>query len=116
MISIANYNKSIKQINLARLPKVFQEGHNFFMEAKDWYEKDKTVKDSIDLYLSRLNEHLSQEKRRSKTGQDQSFINRFVKLNNKTLTREEIGKFIQSLQQAIIKKQIRNVKKAIEIQ
>lgn len=77
------------------------------MEAKDWYEKDKTVKESIDLYLSRLNEHLSQEKRRSKTGQDQSFINRFVKLNNKTLTREDIGKFIQSLQRAIIKKQIR---------
>jgi len=77
------------------------------MEARDWYEKDETVKESIDLYLSRLNEHLSQERRRSKTGQDVSFVTRFVRLNNKTLTREEIGKFIQSLQRAIIKKQIR---------
>ena len=107
MISIANYNKSIKQVNLSSLPKVLQEGHDFFMEAQDWYENDKTVKESIDLYLSRLNEHLSHERRKSKTGQDQSFINRFVKLNDKTLAREEIGKFIQSLQRAIIKKQIR---------
>ncbi|MEM9388822.1 MAG: antirestriction protein [Bacteroidota bacterium] len=107
MISVANYESSIKQVDLSSLPKVFQEGHDFFTEAKDWYEKDKTVKESIDLYLTRLNEHLNRERRRSKTDQDQSFINRFVKLNNKIITREEIGKFIQSLQRAIIKKQIR---------
>ncbi|MEO1050205.1 MAG: antirestriction protein [Bacteroidota bacterium] len=107
MISISNYNKSIKQINLSSLPKVFQEGHDFLIEARDWYEKDKTVKESIDLYLIRLNEHLRQKRRGSDAGQDVSFITRFVKFNNKTLTREEIGRFIQSLQRAIIKKQIR---------
>lgn len=106
MISITNYESSVKSVNFSKLPQVFQEGHDFMMEAKDWYEKDKTVRESIDLYLKKLNEYLNQ-KRRLKTGQDQSFINRFVKLNSKTLTREEIGKFVQSLQRAIIKKQIR---------
>ncbi|WP_456459165.1 hypothetical protein [Reichenbachiella sp.] len=107
MISVTNYESSIKSVNLSKLPKVFQEGHDFLIEARDWYEKDKTVKESIDLYLTRLNEHLRQKRRRSNDGQDVSFITRFVKLNNKTLTREEIGRFIQSLQRAIIKKQIR---------
>lgn len=107
MISISNYDKSIKQVNLSRLPRILQEGHAFLLEAKDWYEKDKTVKESIDLYLIRLNEHIGQKKRKSSVSEDVSFIARFVKLNNKTLTREEIGKFIQSLQRAIIKKQIR---------
>ena len=107
MISISNYDKSIKQINLSRLPKILQEGHAFLKEARDWYEKDKTVKESIDLYLTRLNEHVGQKRRKPSTGQDVSFVTHFVKLNNKTLTREEIGKFIQSLQRAILKKQIR---------
>lgn len=109
MISISNYDKSIKQINLSRLPKVYQEGHAFFLEAREWYDQDQTVKESIDLYLSKLNQHLSKtfrSKRSSKTA-ELSFIRRFVQLNNKLISKEEIGAFVRSLQKAILKKRIR---------
>lgn len=104
MISFSNYDKSIKQVNLSKLPTIFQEGHAFLLEAREWYERDKTVRESIDLYLTRLNEHISQKRKKSSADQDIPFVARFVKLNNKTLTKEDIGKFIQSLQKAIIKK------------
>ncbi|GAB4235491.1 MAG: hypothetical protein Tsb0034_09630 [Ekhidna sp.] len=109
MISVQNYDESIKRVNLSRLPKVYREGHAFFQEAKDWYDQDQTVKESIDLYISKLNEYLvkGSKTQRKTSSRELSLIRRFVQLNNKNISREEIGKFVRLLQQAIIKKQIR---------
>jgi len=109
MISIHNYEESMLQFNLSRLPKVYREGHAFFQEARDWYEQDQTVKESIDLYLSKLNQHLSETSRakRSSKPVEMSFIQKFIKLDDRLISKEEIGKFVRSLQQAILKKRIR---------
>lgn len=109
MISVYNYPEKIQQVNLSRLPKVYQEGHAFYQEAHEWYNHDQTVKESIDLYLSKLNQHLSKRsraKRRAKPP-ELSFIQKFVKLNDKLISKEDIGAFVRLLQQAILKKRIR---------
>ncbi|PTB97988.1 antirestriction protein [Marivirga lumbricoides] len=104
MISVTNYQDNIKQVNLAKLPKVYQDGHEFFMEAKDWYNKDKTVQESIDLYLQKLNQQLSCTK--PKTEKGAYFINSFLGLHTKTINKRLLGNYISSLQKAIAAKQI----------
>lgn len=107
MISVANYEESIKRVNLSQLPKVYQEGHEFFLEASEWYDQDTMVKESIDLYIQKLNQHLESKKVKTNRSKEVVFIKRFIRLHDKTLGKLELGQFIKSLQQAIIKKQIR---------
>ncbi|GAA5036703.1 hypothetical protein GCM10011506_29890 [Marivirga lumbricoides] len=104
MISVINYQENIKQVNLAKLPKVYQEGHEFFMEAKDWYDKDKTVKESIDLYLNNLNQQLQLAKPKAET--EELFIESFLKFDRKTMSKLQLRNYISSLQKAIATKQI----------
>lgn len=107
MISVANYEASINNVNFSKLPKVYQEGHEFFLEAKEWYDQDKMVKESIDLYIQKLNQHLEPKKIKSNTSREVNFIKRFIKLDTKIQSKDQLGQFIKSLQQAILKKQIR---------
>lgn len=107
MISVANYKESIKRVNFSQLPKVYQEGHEFFMEASEWYDQDMMVKESIDLYIQKLNQHLESKKVKPNRSKEAIFIKRFIKLHNKTLGKQELGQFIKSLQRAILRKQIR---------
>lgn len=102
MISVSNYMKTIQKIDLQHLPKVLQEGHQFFQEAKDWYDQDGTVKESIDLYLQKLNEELSKTR-----VVDTDFVNKFLSMHNRVKTKKQLGRFIQSLQKAIVTKKIR---------
>ena len=58
MISIANYFDSIKSVDVSRLPQTLQEGHQFFVEAESVYDQDESIKETIDIYLQKLNEYL----------------------------------------------------------
>jgi hypothetical protein len=58
MISIANYFQSFKSVDVNSLPQVLQEGHQFFIEAESVYDQDDSIKETIDIYLQKLNEYL----------------------------------------------------------
>ena len=115
MISVTNYPKRIKGIDIKSLPILLQEGHSFFMEAQPLYHKDQFIQESIDLYLKKLNEHLSKQGPRpvnskalkTRNDQDLKFIRIFVQFHNKTKTKQQIGLYIKALQQAIVRKEIR---------
>jgi ribosomal protein S18 len=58
MISIANYFHSIKSVDVNSLPQALQEGHQFFIEAESVYDQDESIKETVDIYLQKLNEYL----------------------------------------------------------
>ncbi|MBL0767086.1 hypothetical protein [Marivirga atlantica] len=102
MISINNYSEKIQEVNLRTLPKVLQGGHEFFLEANAWYKQDPTVTESIDLYIQKLNNHLKQGNDAAKR-----FVEKFLKMHDRTKTKHQLGLYIKSLQKAILTKQIR---------
>ncbi|OJW31532.1 MAG: hypothetical protein BGO54_13805 [Sphingobacteriales bacterium 46-32] len=166
MIATNNYFKEIEKIDFSELPEAFRKGHEFLEKATDrgnnWtsYQSSDTIKKTIDIYLAKLNEFVSNNKKadnkqRKKIRQQQSsreiiqealikqsivnpdgsskkkarqsaskenevqptlveripeelrFIKRFVNLNGKSKTKEELLRFINSLQKAILEKRIR---------
>ena len=58
MITKDNYNSDINSIDISALPETLKEGHNFFLESIEFYDEDKDIRETIDLYLQRLNEYL----------------------------------------------------------
>ena len=58
MISIDNYSNSNKSVDVNSLPQTLQEGHQFFIEAESVYDQDESKKETIDIYLQKLNEYL----------------------------------------------------------
>lgn len=108
MISVSNYSRSISKVNIERLPKVLQDGHEFFLEAWEWYQKDDTVTESIDLYLKKLNNLLVRKPTTEGIAPvDQRFVKRFMNLHGKVKTKEQLGYYLGALQRAISKGQIR---------
>ena len=59
MISIANYTTSIKSVDVKSLPLTLKEGHQFFIEAESLYDQDEIIKETIDIYIQKLNEYLA---------------------------------------------------------
>jgi hypothetical protein len=143
MITTQNYFQKINDIKFSTLPLPLQKGNEFVEKAtsmgQDWstYESSETVKKTIDIYLSKLNELVGKSKSTSQRHPEQSkpakkqkrkdlpptnehsptmveripeelrFIRRFVNLNGKTKAKDEILRFINSLQKAIVEKRIR---------
>ncbi len=101
-LSYHNYDAKIKTIDLKSLPLLLKEGHSFFIEAKPYYQKEPTVKEAIDLYLKRLNEHLSTKSKSKPTNSpDLGFVSRFVAMHNTLQAKFEIGQYLLGLQDAI---------------
>lgn len=144
MITTNNYFQKIRDVKFAALPGPLQKGHEFVEKAtgtgNNWstYESSETVKKTIDIYLSKLNEflgkgkpaankHSASPKKESKKHrvrdvqpineheplmveripEELRFIRRFVNLNGKTKAKDEILRFINALQKAIVEKRIR---------
>jgi len=106
-LSYHNYDAKIKIINLKSLPPLLNEGHRFFKEAKSYYQKEPTVKEAIDLYLKRLNEHLfSKHQQKPTNSPDLDFISRFVAMHDIPQTKFAIGQYVMELQSAISRKRI----------
>ncbi len=101
-LSYHNYGAKIRAIDLKSLPPLLKEGHSFFIEAKPYYQKEETIKESINLYLKRLNEHLSvKHKSKPTNSPDLGFVSRFVAMHNTSQTKFKIGKYLLGLQDAI---------------
>ena len=104
-ISFHNHETVIKDIDPSKLPLLLQEGISFFKEAQEFYDSEKTVKEAIDLYLKRLNEYLQDQYKKKPTQRyDFGFIEDFVSLHEKRVSKGEIGDFIEKLQRAITRK------------
>ena len=160
MITINNYTDQTKSVQFHTLPEALQKGNQFFVKATDngnnlsSYSGSEGIKKAIDLYLSKLNEFVSNnlkaDKKKTNAGQTKiandevikeatkrqgitkpakpgkvsnpvaedvlfteripdelRFIKRFLNLNGKTKLKEDILRFINSLQKAIVEKKIR---------
>ncbi|WP_207515046.1 hypothetical protein [Longitalea luteola] len=166
MITIENYFDQIQNIDRTNFPSALSAGHNFIVKATDngndlaAYNMSDKVKNTIDLYLDKLNAFISgsskketKQPRKAKKGaghtvaideympaqepiptenkktkhskknkviasqtapvlvekipEELRFIKRFVYLNGKSKTKDEILRFINSLQKAIVEKRIR---------
>jgi hypothetical protein len=161
MITTNNYFTQINRIDFSSLPDALKKGHEFVEKATSngdsWtsYQTSDTIKKTIDIYLSKLNEFLSgnnkvdhnkseqqtsreitkqvvrkqglivenQNKLPKTSGRKKNmeelqpnmvervpeelrFIKRYINLNGKTKTKDEILRFINSLQKAIVEKRI----------
>ncbi len=105
-ISISNYQERVATIKINSLPKVLQQGHAFFLEAKPFYESDAIIKETIDLYLSRLNTHHSKKQEITTSLVEIDFITRFLAMHNSILSRAKLQTYIVDLHTAISEKQI----------
>jgi hypothetical protein len=151
MITIDNYFHKITDIDFSILPEALRKGHEFILkgskngESWTFYSSSPTIKNMVDIYLTKLNEYVGKtgkgEDKESSTSQKQQsqtnpnkapkprrltpskevieptmverlpeelrFIKRYINLNGKIKTKEEILRFINSLQKAIVEKRIR---------
>ena len=79
MITKSNYTSSISQVDIEAMPEMLKEGHDFFLEAFDYYDKDKDIKSTLDEYLVKLNEYLDY-----RNGNKESIIRDFYAQLSKT--------------------------------
>jgi hypothetical protein len=149
MINTNNYFTEIRQIDLSNFPEPLKRGHEFIEKAtsngESWnsYHSSETIKKTIDIYLSKLNDFVKEEsKAKTKSRKEKPhsesiqpaskkkeekhkeviqssstfveripeeirFIKRYLNLNGKTKTKEDILRFINALQKAILEKRIR---------
>ncbi len=154
MITTNNYFEKIASVKMNTLPDAMQKGHEFIIKAtgngSNWnaYQNSEAIRNTIDLYLSKLNDLVGQitpkptpgRKSATKAGESKTesnastnpvskkakvkpssqssalveripeeirFIRRFVNLNGKTKMKEDILRFVNSLQKSIVEKKIR---------
>ena len=62
MLTKDNYSTTTSSIDTSALPEMLREGHEFFLESVEFYDEDKDIKETIDLYLNKLNEYLNYRK------------------------------------------------------
>ncbi|GAA4275939.1 antirestriction protein [Aquimarina mytili] len=109
-ISFENYNQEIIHINVTQLPKILQEGHQFFMDARDFYQSEPIIKETIDIYLKKLNAHLPEgvdmDTLHGISVIEIDFIKRFLDMHRTIQTRDDLKRYIFDLQKAISKKEI----------
>lgn len=149
-LDTVNYFAEISKVNFSDLPDSIKEGHEFLKDAtengQDWtiYHDDNAIRETIDIYLSKLNKLLKKrhspvksvpatkavktvvpkaapaKKNTPPPAADQQspsfteripeelrFIRRFINLNGKTKQKDDILRFVNALQRAILEKRIR---------
>ncbi|WP_103072282.1 antirestriction protein [Aquimarina sediminis] len=107
-ISFENYNNEITHVRIKALPEMLQKGHQFFLEAKEFYYQEPEIRETIDIYLEQLNAHLFKDTKvhDPDTQISVSFIQAFLNIHRTIQSKEELKKFIFSLQKAITDKEI----------
>lgn len=124
MITQKNYLAHLNRIGFDKLPEELKKAHLVIMtktdNGKDWSicKSDKEIKKVCDLAFEKLGEFIA-SKGKGLSGVSQSkksewrfweeykIISRFLKLDGKVKTKDEIAQFIAALQQPILKKKIR---------
>lgn len=119
-ISFGNYQEAMLQVNIKKLPEILRQGHQFILEAQAFYHEEPTIKDTIDLYLERLNAYLLKNGENEKTPvsvMELDFISRFLEIHKTIQSKEQLKAYIVALQKAIAEKEIsKNSEAAIHIE
>ncbi len=107
-ISFDNYNDAMLKVNVRRLPEVLQKGHQFFLEAREFYFQESEIKETIDIYLEQLNAHLFPNQKINGYTANVSllFIRDFLKMHRTVQSKNELKEFIFALQKAVSSKEI----------
>lgn len=105
-VSFKNYNDTITQLNVNTLPDILQKGHQFFVEAQNFYDQEPEIKETIDLYLEQLNEYLLLNQSQNSVRTSEAFIQEFLDMHNTIQTKSDLKDFIFRLQKAVSNKQI----------
>ncbi len=107
-ISFVNYENRMSQIQINTLPELLQTGHQFFMEAKEFYDREPTIQETIDMYLDRLNVYLSigSNPLNQISDLEFNFMKRFLEMHKTIQSKERLKTYIYDLHSAISKKQI----------
>ncbi|TSE07644.1 antirestriction protein [Aquimarina algiphila] len=107
-ITFENYQQSIQKIDINSLPEILQKGHEFFIEAESYYNKEQDIRETIDIYLEQLNNHQSANTELgqlfSSAGID--LVDGFLKMHNTVQSKDELREYIFELQRAVSKKLI----------
>lgn len=61
MITVSNHNQRITEVDLSTAPEAIKKGKDFFEKAASMYGNSDTIKKTIDLYISKLNEFAAQK-------------------------------------------------------
>ncbi len=109
-ITFDTYPQVMTTIEIQKLPKILQEGHQFLIDAKDFYYTEPLIKETIDIYLDKLNAHIPKEKKQITLDGisiiELEFIKRFLEMHRTIQSRDELKQYIFDLQKAISKKEI----------
>ncbi|UZO81391.1 antirestriction protein [Aquimarina sp. ERC-38] len=107
-ISFDNYQNTISNKDVIRLPDILQKGHQFFLEAQEFYYLEPEIRETVDIYLEQLNTHLFSNKKTPKKDalSSASFIKAFLVMHRTIQSREKLKEFILSLQKAVTNKEI----------
>ncbi|WP_299221260.1 antirestriction protein [uncultured Aquimarina sp.] len=105
-ISLDNYHKILSNKHIQHIPDILQKGHQFFLEAKDFYHQEPEIKETIDIYLEQLNAYLSAQEKLIKNNASISFIRTFLDMHRTVQSKDELKSFIYSLQKAVSNKEI----------
>ncbi|WP_299187595.1 antirestriction protein [uncultured Aquimarina sp.] len=106
IISLDSYDTVISKDIVKQIPDILQKGHQFFIEAKDFYHQEPEIKETIDIYLEQLNAYLSAQENVIKNNSSVSFIKTFLDMHRTIQSKDELKSFIYALQKAVSKKEI----------
>jgi len=59
MINRGNYDKIIEDFGLENLDPILKASHQNYLQIKEFYNDDETVKETIDLYFRKLERHIN---------------------------------------------------------
>ncbi|WP_108802168.1 antirestriction protein [Aquimarina sp. Aq107] len=105
-VSFDNYHQTLSQDDIKDLPDILQKGHQFFLEAKEFYHQEPEIWETIDIYLEQLNLFLSSQEKKNSNDAAVDFLKTFLNMHNSVQSKDELKDFIFRLQKAVSNKKI----------
>lgn len=116
-VSFDNYHQTLSHDDIKDLPDILQKGHQFFLEAIDFYDQESEIKETIDIYLEQLNLFLSSQEKENSNNTAVDFLKTFLNMHNTVQSKGELKGFIFGLQKAVSSKKItKNDRYALHIE
>lgn len=94
MITRKNYTEKLKTIDLATAPQAIKDGNEYALKMieKGFYEKSATVKETIDLYLEKLNEYVGKSNTKTAQPERKNKARQKASVEAKKATKERLAK------------------------
>lgn len=82
-INLKNYNEYSKSLDISKLPKYLQDGHNSVIEDSDLYDEVPEIKQAIDNHFSLLEDYIEKNKQSTPAKQKKSYTKPKVEKSQK---------------------------------